>query len=153
MAAKYTTVLAALLAVLSSGTRRRPEYIRQKALVSLLYPYYFSEEVVGVASFSGGSLVEVIKNYDLGIDDLIGEALLGGGALESIVKEYSKTELVFGGAIFSGGVLQSSVYVNPPDTIIGSAIFSGVTTQSFPYTNWVPEQINGAAVFAGGTMG
>lgn len=39
MAVKYTTVLAALLAVLSSGTRRKPEYIRQQALVSLLYPY------------------------------------------------------------------------------------------------------------------
>ena len=40
---RNNSVLAALLAVLSSSTRRKPEYIRQQALVSLLYPYFFKE--------------------------------------------------------------------------------------------------------------
>lgn len=48
MAARYTTVLAALLAVLSSGTRRKPDYIRQQALVSLLYPYLPPAETLWV---------------------------------------------------------------------------------------------------------
>ena len=34
------SVTSALLAVLSSGTRRKPDYIRQQALVSFMYPYF-----------------------------------------------------------------------------------------------------------------
>jgi hypothetical protein len=40
---KNNSILAALFGILSSGTRRKPEYIRQQALVSLLYPYFFKE--------------------------------------------------------------------------------------------------------------
>lgn len=61
MAAKYTTVLAALVAVLSGGTRRKPEYIRQQALVSLLYPYFIKQEVIQLNNSIHGFDVIYVK--------------------------------------------------------------------------------------------
>lgn len=43
MAQKQSKVLSALVGVITSGIRRRPEHIRQQALVSFLYPYYFED--------------------------------------------------------------------------------------------------------------
>lgn len=44
--------MQALLAVLASGTRRKPVYIRQQALVSKLYPNVFTDTInVGASLF------------------------------------------------------------------------------------------------------
>lgn len=44
--AKSSRYMQALLGVIASGRRRKPVYIRQQALVSLLYPYFYNETFV-----------------------------------------------------------------------------------------------------------
>ena len=152
MAAKYTTVLAALVAVLISSTRRKPDYIRRQALVSLLYPYFYQEKIAGSATFGGGAMVELLKNYAVPADQVNGFAVFAGGDLTD--KSYTApAEQINGFAVFGGGDLTDKSYIIPTEQINGSATFGGIDSPSVPYTNWPTEQINGSATFGGGAMG
>jgi hypothetical protein len=154
MAAKYTTVLAALLAVLSSSTRRKPEYIRQQALVSQLYPYFFEDALAAGSEFVGGRVFGVVDSGD--VADIT--AAFGGGELRSVVINYNDwpIETLSIGAVLSSGELRS-VVINyndwPVENLSATATFAGGGFPSIFYGNYETEQLNIAATFAGGSLG
>lgn len=88
MAAKYTTVLAALLAVLSSGTRRQPVYIRQQALVSQLYPMIFEESLLAATNLYDLSLTTIGKVSELE-EFLLSQTSLYAFEVRPLITEYS----------------------------------------------------------------
>lgn len=154
MAAKYTTVLAAVVAVLSSSTRRKPEYIRQQALVSQLYPVVAEDVLAAGSEFVGGRVFGVVDNGD--VADIT--AAFGGGELRSVVINYNDwlIETLNIGAVLSSGELRS-VIINyndwPVETLNATATFAGGGFPSIFYGNYETEQLNIAATFAGGSLG
>ena len=81
---KSSHYLQALFGVLAGGTRRKPRYLKQQALVSKIYPY-FDAEAFGVSSIglSGGVLS---KPY---LDSAtFTSSILTGGSVRALRVEY-----------------------------------------------------------------
>lgn len=93
MAAKCTTVLAALLAVLSSSTRRKPDYIRKQALVSLLYPYFFEDASRIIQGIYEAELIYIPPPPEVDVEDIsLVDQFIYSAELKSTLIDYSFTE-------------------------------------------------------------
>ena len=108
--AKSSRYMQGLLGVIASGRRRKPVYIRQQALVSKLYPFFFEEsinmnssilaggeltpanrDIVNIRSIilSGGKLSAPIINYDAGLESLnLSSSILTGGIMRGSRNDY-----------------------------------------------------------------
>lgn len=152
---KVSRTMLAVVAAIQSGahTRRKPKYIKEQALVSGLYPYFYEETISGSVAFAGGRLFDVPNITDT----INGSVAFAGGELKSTVIDYAQPpEQITGSVAFAGGELKSTVisYVQPAETIAGSAIFAGgeLKVVVVNYDNYVPETVTGSVTFAGGTL-
>lgn len=125
----------------------------QFALVSNLYPYFYTETLEVGNSFGGMLSTRVIEESgSLG-------ASFGGGNLQSVIIEYNNyaPESAALGTSFAGGNLQSVVitYDNyaPESAALGTS-FSGGNLQTVVvnYNNYAPESASLGATFGGGSL-
>lgn len=153
---KVSRTMLAVVAAIQSGahTRRKPKYIKEQALVSGLYPYFYEETISGAVAFSGGKLFDA----PIITDTINGSVAFAGGELIQIGPiEYTiQPEIITGSAIFAGGELKTVVvsHAQPPETITGSATFAGgeLKVVVVNYDNYAPETVTGSVTFAGGSL-
>lgn len=157
---KVSRSMLATLAALQSGahTRRKVKYLREQALVSGLYPYFYEETISGAVAFAGGILRKVLPPQTQPSETIAGSATFAGGELIQLGPiEYTiQPEQIAGSAVFAGGELKTVVInqAQPAETISGSATFAGgeLKIVVVNYDNYSPETVTGSVTFAGGSL-
>jgi len=157
---KVSRTMLAVLAAIQSGahTRRKPKYIKEQALVSGLYPYFYEETISGAVAFAGGKLFDAPNITDT-INGSV--AFAGGELIQFGPIEYTiQPETVSGNTVFAGGTL--AVY-DPEEDIeyaVNAEVTAGVTTFAggelkivlVSYSNYEAELTTGVVAFAGGAL-
>lgn len=157
---KVSRTMLAVVAAIQSGahTRRKPKYIKEQALVSGLYPYFYEETISGAVAFAGGKLFDV----PIITDTINGSVAFAGGELIQIGPiEYTiQPETVAGSAVFTGGVLNTNDPAEVIDYRVNAEATTGIITFSggelkiivVSYSNYEPELATGTVAFEGGTL-
>ena len=86
---KNNSVISTLFNVLSSSTRRKPVYIRQQALVSLLYPYFFKDTSKVIQEIYEADLIYIPPPPEIDVEDLsLVDQFIYSAELKSILVGY-----------------------------------------------------------------